>query len=266
MFPKDYLSELGIDAQQLNFPLDETEQDTLADLLATAHLPDTTMTMEEFDGLCCALAVGPHRGENELSAHEWLPVVFGEDDPPVWPGEEGQQDAKRCYTLLLRHQRAVAVQLSVPVTELKQMEDEALYIPWVYEVDEADRVLPIILDKTGQRQGEWFGRWWAAGFCAALAEWQPDWQALLDDEDAAELVEPFVQLERGYDELDPSAPFDEDETLTRCILAAYEMRRWWQVVCAPRIPFRRVETPGRNAPCPCGSGKKYKKCCGKETD
>lgn len=22
---------------------------------------------------------------------------------------------------------------------------------------------------------------------------------------------------------------------------------------------------GRNDPCPCGSGKKYKKCCGKET-
>ena len=25
-----------------------------------------------------------------------------------------------------------------------------------------------------------------------------------------------------------------------------------------RMPVR----PGRNAPCPCGSGKKYKKCCG----
>ncbi|MHC5061039.1 MAG: SEC-C metal-binding domain-containing protein, partial [Planctomycetota bacterium] len=27
----------------------------------------------------------------------------------------------------------------------------------------------------------------------------------------------------------------------------------------------RVEEPkvGRNQPCPCGSGKKYKKCCGK---
>lgn len=23
------------------------------------------------------------------------------------------------------------------------------------------------------------------------------------------------------------------------------------------------DTPGRNDPCPCGSGKKYKKCCGK---
>ena len=29
----------------------------------------------------------------------------------------------------------------------------------------------------------------------------------------------------------------------------------------------RKETPkvGRNDPCPCGSGKKYKKCCGKNT-
>lgn len=25
---------------------------------------------------------------------------------------------------------------------------------------------------------------------------------------------------------------------------------------------RKEETPGRNDPCPCGSGKKYKKCCG----
>lgn len=25
----------------------------------------------------------------------------------------------------------------------------------------------------------------------------------------------------------------------------------------------KEETPGRNDPCPCGSGKKYKKCCGK---
>ncbi|MGB4418274.1 MAG: SEC-C metal-binding domain-containing protein [Bacillota bacterium] len=25
---------------------------------------------------------------------------------------------------------------------------------------------------------------------------------------------------------------------------------------------RRVKKVGRNDPCPCGSGKKYKKCCG----
>jgi preprotein translocase subunit SecA len=28
-------------------------------------------------------------------------------------------------------------------------------------------------------------------------------------------------------------------------------------------PVRREKKVGRNEPCPCGSGKKYKKCCGR---
>ncbi|MEW6066297.1 MAG: preprotein translocase subunit SecA [Bacillota bacterium] len=31
----------------------------------------------------------------------------------------------------------------------------------------------------------------------------------------------------------------------------------------PRQPVRKEQQVGRNDPCPCGSGKKYKKCCGK---
>lgn len=27
-------------------------------------------------------------------------------------------------------------------------------------------------------------------------------------------------------------------------------------------PIKADRAPSRNAPCPCGSGKKYKKCCG----
>ncbi|MBQ4493021.1 MAG: SEC-C domain-containing protein [Elusimicrobiaceae bacterium] len=27
-------------------------------------------------------------------------------------------------------------------------------------------------------------------------------------------------------------------------------------------PIVKEKEPGRNDPCPCGSGKKYKKCCG----
>ncbi|MDX1385656.1 MAG: UPF0149 family protein [Thermoanaerobaculia bacterium] len=30
----------------------------------------------------------------------------------------------------------------------------------------------------------------------------------------------------------------------------------------PRVPPRSVSHVGRNQPCPCGSGKKYKRCCG----
>lgn len=27
--------------------------------------------------------------------------------------------------------------------------------------------------------------------------------------------------------------------------------------------IRTIKKPGRNEPCPCGSGKKFKKCCGR---
>lgn len=30
----------------------------------------------------------------------------------------------------------------------------------------------------------------------------------------------------------------------------------------PKAPQRRVDKVGRNDPCPCGSGRKFKKCCG----
>jgi SEC-C motif-containing protein len=31
----------------------------------------------------------------------------------------------------------------------------------------------------------------------------------------------------------------------------------------PAQPALRASTPGRNDPCPCGSGQKYKRCCGR---
>ena len=32
---------------------------------------------------------------------------------------------------------------------------------------------------------------------------------------------------------------------------------------SPKQPARKESKVGRNDPCPCGSGKKYKKCCGR---
>ncbi len=32
----------------------------------------------------------------------------------------------------------------------------------------------------------------------------------------------------------------------------------------PVDPIEAADEPGRNDPCPCGSGKKYKKCCGRK--
>lgn len=33
----------------------------------------------------------------------------------------------------------------------------------------------------------------------------------------------------------------------------------------PVEPIQAEEKPKRNEPCPCGSGRKYKQCCGKDT-
>mgnify|MGYP001194592956 CR=1 FL=1 len=50
--------------------------------------------------------------------------------------------------------------------------------------------------------------------------------------------------EDGWDELDEDAGDDE----------------------GPAVPYVRAEPKiGRNEPCPCGSGKKHKKCCGGQT-
>jgi uncharacterized protein YecA (UPF0149 family) len=37
---------------------------------------------------------------------------------------------------------------------------------------------------------------------------------------------------------------------------------WWACFQPPRAPQGVKKKVGRNEPCPCGSGKKYKKCCG----
>lgn len=40
-----------------------------------------------------------------------------------------------------------------------------------------------------------------------------------------------------------------------------EHGRWFYVE-GVILPTAATKTPARNAPCPCGSGKKYKRCCG----
>ncbi|MBA2557449.1 MAG: SEC-C domain-containing protein [Chloroflexi bacterium] len=59
-------------------------------------------------------------------------------------------------------------------------------------------------------------------------------------------------------------------------------RRGWQVIVGmepdndedvsdverllhPPKPAQAAPSPGRNDPCPCGSGRKHKKCCGSNT-
>ena len=59
-----------------------------------------------------------------------------------------------------------------------------------------------------------------------------------------------------------SSSGDRDAQIDAACLAAQRLRLYW-VDHAPKPSTRRVEAqPGRNDPCPCGSGLKFKKCHG----
>ena len=65
------------------------------------------------------------------------------------------------------------------------------------------------------------------------------------DRDAGE--ERFRQREKREKEHRDQVPGGDDEPLP-----------------PPVEPIHADKEPERNDPCPCGSGKKYKKCCGKQ--
>jgi len=88
---------------------------------------------------------------------------------------------------------------------------------------------------------------------------------ILRDEDPAALR---AWLERNLaDYLDPDLR-DEMPRDMHPMLAATLARAIWNVTPLPGNRFRPapLPAPGRNDPCPCGSGRKYKRCCASAPD
>jgi uncharacterized protein len=119
-----------------------------------------------------------------------------------------------------------------------------------------------------------------AGLCARLKLRQEDWAELLDDEDHGGLLVPILALAHEHDPDPTLRPYKEPmgaqrrEQLVLGISASvpsiyrYFLSRRHMSSRAEREAgtHRRAGTKvGRNDPCPCGSGKKFKKCCGAVT-
>lgn len=90
------------------------------------------------------------------------------------------------------------------------------------------------------------------------------------------LNKPF-ELEAITEESDIDLDVDFEKLFFNMLKAEaeylYTLKQWENVLSEEKImeiikDFKRSKTvhkekePGRNDPCPCGSGKKYKKCCG----
>jgi hypothetical protein len=116
------------------------------------------------------------------------------------------------------------------------------------------------------------------------------WDSLAVECADIEALEIFPELRRAYDEglIDPQcmgqSELDEVEGMPRGEMTRITRERhppiddvvdatgWWdrewqndpdEPDRPSTQPYRAPAKVGRNEPCPCGSGKKYKKCCGK---
>jgi uncharacterized protein len=208
---------------------------------ALLDLPsDFAMGLSEFDGFCAGLLVCPEL----ITPNEWLQRVWGEDEDSEPPFDD-IADARKLIAMLTDHYNDV-------VTMLRRRQGNYAAI---YDVD------------TRHDQTLW--EIWIEGFAAAIELRPESWVAMARnvDEDivaAFSCMVALIDIARGESDL-PAKTIEEmtqsaPGLIPGLVETLYDARLALEQGPVVR-PVVRVKT-GRNDPCPCGSGKKYKKCCG----
>ena len=263
----------------ISFPpaLDETTLQELDDLLAALRETHEEVPQWEFcDGFLTAVACT----RRPIGVHEWLPMLLGDGEPlpahaplpqlPVF-GTEAQQT--RFLELAQARLAEILRQLDRPTHSLE--EDDA-FSPEV--LDTRGAVLMMSAEEQAEIGDEpipSLAQVWALGFMFAVENWPEDWELPRDKEvagwldDALDCIVALTEDDTGKPEVsmysedgEPSTSNARVEAFGAAIWAVYDLRQLWKSL-GPRIEsVRKAPEPGRNDPCTCGSGKKYKKCCG----
>jgi uncharacterized protein len=183
----------------------------------------------------------------------WLPLVWGETaDAEASFDDEGQ--ARAIVGLVTRHWTAVAEEL--------------------VKADASDE--PRVPRLTADARGRITANAWATGFTRGMQVSPESWQEVLGDDEAGEVLVPMMMLHHEHDpnEAMRPPPFDDAvraEVIEAMVMGAAQLYRHFAPArrAASRadrqaLTFRRTGAkPGRNDPCSCGSGKKFKACCGR---
>jgi uncharacterized protein len=246
------MSKSKLAPADLAIPLSEEEFDELDEFLISDLTSDETLTIEGLDGYLTAMAIGP----TTVPPSFWLPGVWGpsENDTPAF---ETMDQAQHILGLILRNMNGIITCLE----------------------DDPDAFEPVFgfvnLDDRGTEFID--GEAWAVGFMQGLMLVRADWQALFDSEQGRQWLTPIRLM--GARDLTPEEEEligtpEQDEALTKQIPASIAaIYRFWlpyrQAVHEQKLAAavqRTAPKVGRNDPCPCGSGKKFKKCCGAAAD
>lgn len=222
---------------------EEKRLDRLSKLLHALPVDNMPMTLSELDGYVTGVLACPEM----IPPSEWLPQVWGETGEADFVD---QRIAEETIGAVMTHYNSVAEAMTrslciEPIYEVDTNSDETLWEPWV------------------------------DGYTRAMGLRPDAWEKLLDraDEETRNTMIFLMALQDIYigkskfteyeiDEIDRKAP----DLIPNCVATILHQSRpeLAGAVAAnlPGMPHQAAPRPGRNDPCSCGSGRKYKQCCG----
>ncbi|WP_026759035.1 UPF0149 family protein [Sediminimonas qiaohouensis] len=221
----------------------DQDLDRLDELLFALPRGNFPMTVSELNGYVTGILSCP----DLIPPSEWLPHVWGETGDANFPDLE---TAEATTSAVMAHYNSIASEMTKtpwiePIYAVDPNSDETLWEFWVDGFTRAMRLRP---------------ETWQTLFEQADDETQSSLSFLMALQDINEGNSRFTEGE--IDEIDIQAP----DLIPNCVAAILTVSRPELVLKADnvsRAPTSRGERPGRNDPCPCGSGRKYKQCCGK---
>ncbi len=198
------------------------------------RLGDQAMTLSELDGYVAGLIACPVQTPFEA----WTPFVFDLDAGAGADNSAASEDVAEALAAAARHYQSVAATLAnrpgryLPLFE-PALDGAPLWEPWI------------------------------EGFAAALSLQSAAFEELLDGQgEGAEALAVLCAYAAIAADEPPRIPKDEVEAFVAAAedLIPEALERLY-AACAARSGGARPVKIGRNDPCSCGSGIKFKKCC-----
>jgi uncharacterized protein len=216
--------------------------------LISPEAPKTSLSTLELDGYLTGIIVTPQAAP--ILPSNWIARLWGESEPIF----EDKAQIDGVLGAVLTHYNRLLHDID---RSLKRLEADRIvdYRPMFLVGDEKPRHDVV--------------RAWVRGLWKAMQLAPQAWQGLLEDKRSKVILEPFVgffeigELEPHEIRDDIDERLDQDAALIpRMILILRKLARIREAASRPGSAVRAQRTKiGRNDPCPCGSGKKYKRCC-----
>ncbi|ANQ84691.1 hypothetical protein dqs_1647 [Azoarcus olearius] len=229
-------------ADQAHLMSDE-DFEALEEMLTSDMVPEDCMDLEMLDGFLAGVLASPV----PIATANWLPAVWSAHADEISFGSGS--GAQRAIRLVLSYYNELVTTIG---------DEEEGWEPFCFAIAEGDSL------KLAEE--------WMAGFAQGLELWPQDWEKTLPAAEAEALRAELDAILAPWGADEAAAAGDEErlrwleeagERVSDIVAHWRELELAMPTPVAVELPSQpKPAGPGRNEPCPCGSGKKYKKCHG----